>query len=53
MARQRGLRLSEMPISWSEREKGESKISLLEIFRMGRSALKFWYRVNFCPSASA
>ena len=49
-ARRRNRRLSEMPISWREREKGTSKISLLEIFRMGRSALKFWYRINFSGS---
>ncbi len=46
-ARQRRLRIIEVPITWQERKEGTSKISVFkEAYRMGKDAITLWYRLN-------
>jgi len=47
-ARQRGLRITEVPIAWRERRVGASKISVFkEAYRMGKDAITLWYKLNW------
>jgi glycosyltransferase involved in cell wall biosynthesis len=47
-ARKMDCRIAEVPITWEDRNKGRSKVSIpKEINRMGADMLKIWYRISF------
>jgi len=47
MARKRDYRIAEVPLTWKDRNKGKSKVSVLkESYRMGKDTAKLWYRIN-------
>ncbi len=48
MARKRDYRIAEVPLTWKDRKRGKSKVSVLkESYRMGKDTAKLWYRINF------